>query len=52
MTQIRLRNGKIITLNPQQDEALNRIKAWLGAKNGEGNVFVLQGYSGTGNPAL
>lgn len=52
MTQIRLRNGKMITLNPQQDEALNRIKAWLGAKNGEGNVFVLQGYSGTGKSSI
>jgi len=44
--QLRLPSGKLITLNSQQIEGLNKIRHWL-KKDGQ-TFFTLAGYAGTG----
>jgi hypothetical protein len=44
--QIKLENGKIITLNDQQYEGINKIRRWLKTENQP--FFTLSGYAGTG----
>lgn len=43
--QLLLPSGILITLNPQQIEAIETIKAWLQTKE---QMFVLEGFAGTG----
>ena len=43
--QLLLPNGKLITFNNEQTDALNKIKHWL--MNGD-LFFTLSGYAGTG----
>ena len=44
--QIKLESGKIITLNDQQYEGINKIRRWLKTENQP--FFTLSGYAGTG----
>lgn len=48
--QIRLQNGKMITLNSQQEEALELIYEWQ--DNRSDLFFVLSGYAGTGKSTI
>ncbi len=49
--QIRLPSGKFITLNTQQNEALDSMKKWLALK-GKDFFYTLSGYAGTGKTTL
>jgi exodeoxyribonuclease-5 len=44
--QMILSNGKIITLNDEQYEGINKIRAWL--KNKNSKFFTLSGFAGVG----
>lgn len=48
--QLRLANGKIITFNDQQYEAIKKIRSWL--KERDNNYFTLMGYAGTGKSTV
>lgn len=47
--QLKLSNGKIITFNLQQVEALDRINRWL---KSDKQFFTLMGYAGTGKSTI
>ncbi len=48
--QIKLQNGKMITLNSQQEEALELIYTWQDDRTDL--FFVLSGYAGTGKSTI
>jgi exodeoxyribonuclease-5 len=50
--QLKLPNGKIITFNAEQFEAVKKIKDWILRKNEKESFFVLAGYSGTGKTSV
>lgn len=49
-TTITLESGEVITLNDQQEEALEAMKAWL--DDPQDRFFVLSGYAGTGKTTI
>lgn len=50
-TQIKLRSGKVITLNDQQEEGLQKMHHWL-HNEPEELFFCLSGYAGTGKTTI
>lgn len=47
--ELLLPNGKLITLNEQQYEGIEKIRAWL---KSDANFFTLSGYAGTGKSTI
>lgn len=48
--KLRLPGGKVIELNSQQDEALDKLEDWV--RNPSDLFFVLSGYAGTGKTTI
>jgi hypothetical protein len=48
--QLTLQDGRVITFNAEQADALDKMRKWL--KEGDDQFFVLTGYAGTGKTTI